>query len=397
MGNCLSITAMVLAFIAMMFSSRLISFYSLLGITKHLENVNLDTCERISAPGLEGCETVTVFKDTAFLACSIVQRRRVFWPPLNKHDPTQVDLTVLDPIFTMDVKTKTVTRLDMVSLPENFTYIGNAIAVYPISETRVRVVVPNFMPLGAVMTLFTYTMGTKELVYETMVHSESIITPNSVVFESADVFYVTNDHATAQGIWREIEQFIPGGIAVTNVVKCEQVSLGTWQCGTVIDGLRYANGITLGTDGRMYVAETVAGVVRVFERKAGQEKWKPVGDPIPMSFSADNMHVDAATGAIYVAGFPTFIRSFGHMLLDPAKYDSPVQVAKITNTTGEEVFYGRHYQYETVVMDATGQVMSGVTSACPCPSTVDATGHTQTSLILTQLLRPDIFICTIPA
>ncbi|KAJ9049086.1 Serum paraoxonase/arylesterase 1 [Entomophthora muscae] len=132
----------------------------------------------------------------------------------------------------------------------------------------------------------------------------------------------------------------------------------------VARGLKYANGISLSSDRKLvYVAETMAAMLRVYERDEFDDL--VLKEKVPLRFSPDNINVDPAFGHIYAAGFPLQSEAKANL----AKYDgikhtdvSASISARISNETGEDRFFGRNYKVEPVLMDDGNQLFS--TTSC---------------------------------
>lgn len=120
--------------------------------------------------------------------------------------------------------------------------------------------------------------------------------PNDVVAVDAERFYASNDHGTAPGIARSMEDLL--GLHLADVVYRDPRGMRS-----VVDGLSYANGVALTRDGsELLVAQSLPGTVSFLDRDpaTGRVERRLLVD---LDTGVDNIDV-AADGSIWVAGHP---------------------------------------------------------------------------------------------
>ena len=158
-----------------------------------------------------------------------------------------------------------------------------------------------------------------------LIHRESISgtlmhSPNDVVPTGARTFYVTNDHGYTTEFGRMIEEYLQFARGFILFYDGKAFS-------RVAEGLAYANGINLSTDGRtVYAAATVGQEILVYdrERKTGKLALR---DTIDLGTGPDNIDVDER-GNLWIGCHPKLL-TFVAYSKDPGKL-SPSQVIKVT-------------------------------------------------------------------
>jgi arylesterase/paraoxonase len=125
-----------------------------------------------------------------------------------------------------------------------------------------------------------------------------------VVAVDAERFYASNDHGTAPGIARTMEDLL--GLHLADVVYRDSRGMRS-----VVDGLSYANGVALSADGsELIVAESMPGTVSFLDRDPATGQVEP-RLLVDLDSGADNIDV-AADGSIWVTGHPHLNDFLGH-------------------------------------------------------------------------------------
>ncbi|KAF2797224.1 hypothetical protein K505DRAFT_298745 [Melanomma pulvis-pyrius CBS 109.77] len=140
--------------------------------------------------------------------------------------------------------------------------------------------------------VFEYVKGAESMNHVKTVADPSIYSANGIALIGEEAFVLTNDHSGKVGLRKELDIFIGGG----NVVHC--IPQGSCQPVTH-NSLKFANGLTRGHDGLIYVplaAQTFISVYR-FEQSG---KLNEV-DRIEVGMPIDNLSVDS-NGDIWAAG-----------------------------------------------------------------------------------------------
>ncbi|MDZ7790809.1 MAG: SMP-30/gluconolactonase/LRE family protein, partial [Xanthomonadales bacterium] len=144
-------------------------------------------------------------------------------------------------------------------------------------------------------TVEVFDLEGLHLVHRKTLAHESMISPNDIVTVDHQRFYFTNDHGSAPGWKRTLEDYLRQGWA--NVIYFDGDEFRE-----VADGLSYANGINLSSDGtRLYVAEVTHGRIREYSRDkqdGSLEELRRFG----VGFGVDNIEVDPDTGDLLLGG-----------------------------------------------------------------------------------------------
>ena len=193
------------------------------------------------------------------------------------------------------------------------------------AKAPVYIAAVNHKRSGSVIELFKHKVGSTLLTHMKTIKDEKIIKPNDVALVGPDSFYVTND-VFGSGVMRTIQLF--GRFASGNVVFYDGETTRV-----VLKSLVYPNGIALSPNfEHVYLVSTTNRKLQIYERKSNDGL--KLLDTIDVGLLGDNIGVDHATGAIYLAG-----HSHG-LMLEGAAHDlskrSPTKLVKITNNTGED-------------------------------------------------------------
>ncbi len=198
---------------------------------------------------------------------------------------------------------------------------------------------------GPAHTVEVFDLEGRRLVHrETLAH-ESMISPNDIVAVDHERFYFTNDHGSAPGWKRTLEDYLRLGWA--NVVYFDGNEYRE-----VADGLTYANGINLSTDGmRLFVAEVTHGRIRDYRRDLQDGSLEELRR-FDVGFGVDNIEVDPDNGDLLLGGHVkllTFTRHAGD-----AEVLAPSQAARVRLHPEPRI--------ETLFLD-DGELISGASVA----------------------------------
>jgi arylesterase/paraoxonase len=162
-------------------------------------------------------------------------------------------------------------------------------------------------------------IGDGPLVHKRRITSDLLVSPNDIAPVGEDRFYVTNDHGSGPGLGRTLEDYLRLGRANVLYFDGQRFSV-------VADGLRYANGIAVSSDGaRLFVAAVTNFAVAVFDRDASSGALA-LADEIELDTGPDNIEIDAA-GDLWIGAHPKLL-TFASYAGD-AKELSPSQVLRI--------------------------------------------------------------------
>jgi len=220
---------------------------------------------------------------------------------------------------------------------------------------------------GPAHTVEVFDLEGLHLVHRKTLTDESMISPNDIVAVDHERFYFTNDHGSAPGWKRTLEDYLRLGWA--NVVYFDGSEYRE-----VADGLTYANGINLSTDGlRLYVAEVTRGRVRDYRRDLHDGSLEEL-HRFDVGFGVDNIEVDPQTGDLLLGGHVkllTFTRHAGD-----AQVLAPSQAARVELHPEPRI--------ETLFLD-DGQLISGASVATARDG----------KLLIGSVFEPHMVVCTL--
>ncbi len=124
-----------------------------------------------------------------------------------------------------------------------------------------------------------------------------LTSPNDVVATGPRSFYVTNDFDPGrESVLGAVQYFFR--TASGRVLHFDGVA---WQAAA--EGLRYANGVAMRRDGkRLYVAETTAAAIRVYDRDPRTARLTPAKS-VKLPAAPDNLTIDHA-GSVWIGARP---------------------------------------------------------------------------------------------
>lgn len=199
-------------------------------------------------------------------------------------------------------------------------------------------------------TIEVFDFDGDRLTHRTTHAHSSMISPNDVVAVDHERFYFTNDHGSAPGWKRKLEDYL-------RLPWAGVVYFDGREFSEVADGLSYANGINLSPDGkRLYVAEVTRSRIREYARDAETGALEALGR-IDVGFGVDNIEVDPGTGALWLGGHVKLLTFTRHAA--DAEVPAPSQAVRLAvddRTTGGKK------QLETVFLD-DGELISGASVA----------------------------------
>lgn len=220
-------------------------------------------------------------------------------------------------------------------------------------------------PLDPAHTVEVFDLDGMRLEHrETLAH-ESMISPNDIVALDHRRLYFTNDHGSAPGWMRMLEDYLRLGWA--NIVYFDGSEFRE-----AADGLSYANGINLSPDGmRLYVAEVTRGRIREYVRDAETGELSEFR-LIDVGFGVDNIEVDPDSGELMLGGHVKLLTFTRHV--DDADVLAPSQAARLQLDDRPNV--------ETVFLD-DGQLISGASVAT----------SRKNALLVGSVFEPHMVVC----
>jgi len=244
-------------------------------------------------------------------------------------------LPTTDAIWVLDVDSTATPRRMTHNYPGEFHPHGISLLQ---KETESFLFVVNHNAAGNFVESFR--IHRDSLVYQHSYSDDNMCCPNDVVAVDRDKFYVTNDHGTKGGFKRTLEDY--GRIPYSSVLYFDGQKFTT-----VIDGLRYGNGINV--DGtRLYVATTTGQNLLTYERDLTTGQLTQVGK-IGLKTGLDNIDVDA-DGNLWIAAHPKLLAFVAHAKDSTKK--SPSQVLRLVPQPGNT------FRVDEIFMD-DGSILSG--------------------------------------
>ena len=197
---------------------------------------------------------------------------------------------------------------------------------------------------GHFVEIFDYRDG--RLIHRRSVSGDLMHSPNDVLPVGPDSFYVTNDHGNSAGFGRMAEEYLQ--LARSYVLYYDGKNFRK-----VAEGLAYANGINMSSDGRtVYVAATVGQKIYVYDRD-GKTGDLSLRSTIEAGTGVDNIEIDQK-GDLWVGCHPKLL-TFVKYSKDPGVL-SPSQVIKIEKRAAGP------YNVREIYLN-NGQPMSGASVA----------------------------------
>ena len=177
--------------------------------------------------------------------------------------------------------------------------------------------------------------------------------PNNLVAVGPRSFYVTNDVKPGRNTRFGEFQFLTKA-ATGEVLYSDGQS---WR--VAAEGLRFANGITASSDGkRVYVAETAAQTLRIFDRDESSGVLSEV-DQVALPAAPDNLTVDS-NGDVWVAALPKPLSVPAHGANPKAK--APSEIIRISEGGEAETVYrddGSELSASTAAARTGGKLLIG--------------------------------------
>jgi arylesterase/paraoxonase len=329
----MSIVAVIFSILVALFSIPIYNIIEKGNVFKDVNTLNQNYCKLITANHLEACEDIKIFGRYAYMTCGNIDSRRNWFPPQGRFNISEERN---DHVFVMD--------LDMAPIEPKLmklvNYAGGDLRLHGLSVFRIGVDLLlfgfiNHKRSGSVIEFFRHQEGTDVLMYKTTVSDPlCITTPNSLAITNTQgSFYLTNDHFFNKGWKRKAEEYLQ--LPLGNVVFYSQGN-----CRTVLEGLKYPNGIAISTSGKeLFVATTTDASVTMYSINQSGSLTKKA--TVTLDFLLDNINVDSATGHVYVAGHPKLLNYVAY-----TERESPLhsyfkellpysKVVRLVNETGE--------------------------------------------------------------
>lgn len=338
------------------------------GEFRSIDDLRPGTCRQV--PGLPGAEDITLHPDWEVALISSFDRRAAMEGNVR---PGGIFAWALDGSMDAPVNLTPDAGTD-------FRPHGISLFVGPDGRATLLVVnhpgeslfgeQPRIGPSEPVHTVEVFELDGMNLVHrQTLAHESMMVSPNDIVAVDHRRFYFTNDHGSAPGWKRKLEDYLRLGWA--NVVYFDGVEFRE-----AADGLSYANGINLSPDGsRLYVAEVTHGRIREYARDAETGALDELRR-FDVGFGVDNIEVDPGTGRLMLGGHVKLLTFTRHAA--DADVLAPSQAARLLPSNPVEI--------ETVFLD-DGQMISGASVAT----------WREDALLLGSVFEPHLVFCRLGA
>jgi arylesterase/paraoxonase len=225
--------------------------------------------------------------------------------------------------------------------------------------------VVNHGRLGHFVEIFDHRAG--RLVHRESVQGDLMTSPNDVIPCGPRSFYVTNDHGTAAGFGRTIEEYL-------QLARSYVLYYDGRRFQKVAEGLAYANGIRMSRDGgTVYVTATVGKKLYLYDRheKTGGLTLRR---GIDLGTGPDNIELDEK-GRVWIGAHPKLL-TFAKYAKDP-DVPSPSQVLRLEMD-------GSGHIRQTEVYLSKGKPLSASSVAAPFKG----------RLLIGSVFDPRFLLCT---
>jgi len=279
------------------------------GMLRSLEMLDYGQCEKLTGP--VGAEDITIDRDLG-IAYIGADDRRAYLLHGNMDEAANGDLWRLD-------------LNQSGAMPEPLTdhidgpFHPHGIALHAQDGVRELYVLNHLSATEHEVDVFTFVDPTT-LELRARHTSDRMISPNDLAVVSKDRFFFTNDHGYPRHtVMEKAEDFL--GLPLASVVYFDGE-----EGYTVIEGLRYPNGIAISSDEQaLYVAETTGRKLKRFVKGDSLFDWTQ-DESIDLESGLDNLEW-GPDGDLLTAAHPKLFQFMGHMQ-DAGKH-SPSEVIRI--------------------------------------------------------------------
>lgn len=177
-----------------------------------------------------------------------------------------------------------------------------------------------------------YAIGPGKLTHRETLHSDLLVSPNDLVAVDAERFYVTNDHGSAPGFMRTLEEYLR--LSRSNVVYYDGTTFRQ-----AASGIQFANGINMSETGdRIYVNALIGMTLNIYERNKASGALR-LQKKIRLGTAGDNIERDS-DGRLWIGAHPRLLTLTRHQQ-DPG-LPAPSQVIRVSpdgdDAEVEEIF-----------------------------------------------------------
>lgn len=262
------------------------------------------TCVQVN--GIVGAEDITIHPATGVAYISAYDRRAV-----DAGEPGQGAL------YAYDLNRRVPQLVNLTpDAPEDFSPHGISLHVSQSGPDLLFAV----NHAGGKHSIEIYELAPRALVHRKTIRDDLLISPNDIVAVDNQRFYVTNDHGSAPGFMRTLEEYLRlprAGVVYYDGKTFRQV----------VSGLRYANGINASRDGgRVYVNSLLDMTLNVYDRDPATGALRP-REEVPLGSGGDNIEVDAE-GNLWIGAHPHLLTLARHRQ-DPG-LPAPSQVIRVS-------------------------------------------------------------------
>ncbi len=271
------------------------------------------SCKQIS--GVIGPEDITIHPKTGIAYISAYDRRAVLMGKSAERG-----------IYAYDTRSENSVPILMTTGPgEDFRPHGLSLYVSPTGDDLLFVI--NHARDQHAIEVFAIDSGS--LRYRSTFKNPLLISPNDIVAVGPESFYFTNDHGFPPGFKRTLEDYLKLSYSSVGYFDGKTFSL-------VAEGLQYANGINVSSDGKiLYVTTTIGQTLHVFNRDITTGKLEETSS-LNFNSGLDNIELDEQ-GNLWIGAHPKLLTFVSHAK-DP-QTASPSQLFRVfKNNKGDYEF-----------------------------------------------------------
>ena len=206
---------------------------------------------------------------------------------------------------------------------------------------------------NSTIEVFDLAEGSEILEHLKTIHSDAIISPNSLAVDKDGTgVVISNDHNAKVGAFRDLEMLYRSGTLTYCQLESGECHIAATQ------GLAFPNGVVSDQNGLFYVAHSLTGMVTVHRLENGQLIQI---ESIPLGYPIDNISLDADNNLI-AAAIPDLL-GYVKASEDPYNVVPPATVFSIESIIGHIASHANDYRITKLVEDNSGKVLPGISTA----------------------------------
>ncbi|KAJ3057012.1 hypothetical protein HK097_001496 [Rhizophlyctis rosea] len=245
--------------------------------------------------------------------------------------------------------------LDKFPSDQDFVLHGFGLYVSSADANDITLFFINHRRPGSVIDIFSHTLGTSTITYTQTYKHAMLKSPNGIAPLSADSFLVTNDLCNPTGPKRLLELvFRRAGGSIQYHSTTEKAKI-------VAHDVVYPNGIAFSpATSQAWVCSSTTPELLIYNYDADMNRLK-LRERVALLSMCDNVHISPTSGHVYTAGIVNplaYLKMVKYSKDLGARGGVASRAVRVVNNTGEDVFYGRKYKVETLLV-SDGEFMGG--------------------------------------